>query len=50
MLFETLAVPSDVDPSRNVTVPVAEPLPGGWTEATSVSDCPYAAGLTDEDK
>ena len=36
-LFETFAVPSDVAPSKNVTVPVADPLPGGWTVATSES-------------
>lgn len=35
VLFETFAVPSEDDPSKNVTVPVAVPLPGGWTEATS---------------
>ena len=28
-LFETLAVPSEVAPSKNVTVPVADPFPGG---------------------
>ena len=50
MLFETFTVPSVVDPSKNVTVPVAEPLPGGWTVATSVSVWPYDAGFTDEDK
>ena len=50
VLFETFTVPSDVAPSKNVTVPVAEPLPGGCTEATRVSVWPYAAGLTDEAK
>jgi len=33
-LLETVDVPRVVEPSKNVTVPVAEPLPGGCTEAT----------------
>jgi len=43
-------VPSVVDPSLNVTVPVGVPEPGAVavTVAVSVTDCPKTDGLTDE--
>jgi len=44
-LLDTVAVPSDVDPSRNVTVPVAEVPVGGWIVADRETDCPYVEGL-----
>jgi hypothetical protein len=39
-LFDTVTVPSEVPPLKNVTIPVAVPLPGGWTVATNAKDCP----------
>jgi hypothetical protein len=33
---ETGALPSDVAPSKNCTVPEAEPAPGGFTETLAV--------------
>jgi len=43
-------LPSVVDPSLNVTVPVGVPEPGAVavTVAVSVTDCPKTDGLTDE--
>jgi len=43
-------LPSVVDPSLNVTVPVGVPEPGAAavTVAVNVTDCPKTDGLTDE--
>src|ERR1044071_8674180 len=41
----TVAVPSDVAPSRNCTVPVADV---GATVAVNVTDCPTTDGFADE--
>ena len=40
----SIAVPNDVDPSRNVTVPVGVPLVCGATVAVSVTLLPYVPG------
>jgi len=40
VLLAIVAVPRDVVPSRNVTVPVAEPPGGVCTLAVNVTDCP----------
>jgi hypothetical protein len=47
---DTVPVPSVVDPSRNVTVPVGVPAPGDTTAtvAVNVTDCPNTDGLADE--
>jgi hypothetical protein len=46
-----VAVPSVVDPSAKVTVPVGVPAPGATaaTVAVTVTDWPYAVGLADEE-
>jgi len=41
-----LAVPSTAAPSRNRTLPVAEP---GETEAMNVTGCPAVPGFTEEE-
>jgi hypothetical protein len=45
---ETLTLASDVAPSENCTVPVADPEVGGWplTAAVNVTAWPSADGLT----
>jgi len=47
---DSVPVPSVVVPSRNVTVPVGVPVPGGTTAtvAVKVTDCPKTGGLADE--
>src|SRR5207248_1107361 len=47
-VVESEGVPSVVDPSLNVTVPVGLPLPGEVTDtvAVNVTDCPKLGGLT----
>jgi hypothetical protein len=46
----SVPVPSVVEPSRNVTVPVGAPTPGGFalTVAVNVAACPNTDGLADE--
>jgi hypothetical protein len=44
-LLETVAVPKDVLPSRNVTVPVALPPKAVWIDADNVTDWPKADGF-----
>lgn len=46
----SVAVPSEVVPSRKVTVPVGVPLPGAttFTVAVKVTACPTVAGFTDD--
>ena len=47
---DSVPVPSVVAPSRNVTVPVGVPVPGGTTAtvAVNVTDCPNTDGLADD--
>ena len=46
----SLPVPSTVEPSLKVTVPVGVPTPGNTTATVEVkmTTCPNAAGLTDD--
>src|SRR6266436_1148333 len=44
-LLETVTVPKDVLPSRNVTVPVGLPPKAVWIVADSVTDWPKADGF-----
>lgn len=44
-MFESVAVPSDVVPSRNVAVPVAVVPAGGWIVAVKTTDWPKADGF-----
>ena len=45
-LFDKLAAPSEVVPSKNVTAPLAwSPVIEGVTEAVSVMACPNVAGF-----
>lgn len=45
-LFERLAAPSELDPSKNVTAPLAwSPLMEGTTVAVKTTACPNDAGL-----
>jgi hypothetical protein len=44
-LLETAAVPKDVVPSRNVTVPVALPPKAAWIAADKVTVWPKADGF-----
>ena len=48
-LLETVAVPKDVVPSRNVTVPVAPPPNAGCIVAERTTDCPNTAGFALDD-
>jgi len=50
-VVESEGVPSVVDPSLNVTVPVGLPLPGEVTDtvAVNVTDCPKLDGLALEE-
>jgi hypothetical protein len=45
--LETGAVPSFVEPSKNVTVPLGVPAPGAVTEIVAVrtTGCPYVDGF-----
>ena len=45
MLLETVAVPKDVVPSRNVTLPVTVPPADGTTTAVKTTVWPKLAGL-----